>query len=456
MFVMCGIFAINKWGKRFKGMYYIHKDYLGSFETVTDGSGQVREKLSFDPCSVKLGFRELCEPETLVELIPTALARREGRRRRNPTDWTYNNVPETFLFDRGFTGHEHLDNFDLINMNGRVYDPWLGRFLSPDPFVQAPTYSQNYNRYSYALNNPLKYTDPSGYYYGPAKDIINEGYYDLASQTSYAMDYLCGVNNWFYQSSFANSGFGMPGSGSHWSDQNRSEYGNYMITSSNGFDSNYGAGASNMVRAMSSNPAVFKEWKEGGFTLQDLRDGKAKHADISYGNGGFWVRSSKINNVFFDTGDGSKQLQEVEIINTWVATGTIGNGSSGVHDAIKYGLFGTSVWANTIYAGFEAALKTQPTVSTWLKGSRVFGRGSYYLSGANITYDFLSGTANTSTLVNAGVTAVGAGVVIFVGAAATPYVIGAGLVYGIISVAGGDEWLDSNFDISDQLNFIKP
>jgi len=119
---------------------------------------------------VKLGFRELCEPETVVEPIPAALAHREGRR-RNPTDWTYNNIPQTHLFDRGFTGHslsrhevdgKHLDNFDLINMNGRVYDPWLGRFLSPDPFVQAPTYSQNFNRYSYALNNPLKYTDPSG------------------------------------------------------------------------------------------------------------------------------------------------------------------------------------------------------------------------------------------------------------------------------------------------------
>ena len=49
-------------------------------------------------------------------------------------------------------------------MNGRVYDPQLGRFLSADPFVQSPTSSQNYNRYSYALNNPLKYTDPSGYF----------------------------------------------------------------------------------------------------------------------------------------------------------------------------------------------------------------------------------------------------------------------------------------------------
>ena len=56
-----------------------------------------------------------------------------------------------------------MAGFGLINMNGRVYDPYLQRFLSPDPFVQAPTNAQNYNRYSYVLNNPLMYTDPSGY-----------------------------------------------------------------------------------------------------------------------------------------------------------------------------------------------------------------------------------------------------------------------------------------------------
>jgi hypothetical protein len=49
-------------------------------------------------------------------------------------------------------------------MNARLYDPALGRFLSPDPFVQAPDFSQSYNRYSYCLNNPLRYTDPSGEY----------------------------------------------------------------------------------------------------------------------------------------------------------------------------------------------------------------------------------------------------------------------------------------------------
>ncbi|HNX44315.1 MAG TPA: T6SS effector amidase Tae4 family protein [Bacteroidales bacterium] len=55
------------------------------------------------------------------------------------------------------------DVFELINMNGRVYDPRIARFLSPDPLLQFPTYSQAFNRYSYCLNNPLKYTDPSGY-----------------------------------------------------------------------------------------------------------------------------------------------------------------------------------------------------------------------------------------------------------------------------------------------------
>ena len=121
-------------------MYYIHKDYLGSYYCVTSDNGIVIE---------------LNNVEQIYSFDPWG-------RRRNHTDWSYEDVPISFLFDRGFTGHEHLDAFELINMNGRVYDPVLGRMLSPDNFVQASTYSQNYNRYSYAFNNPLKYTDPDG------------------------------------------------------------------------------------------------------------------------------------------------------------------------------------------------------------------------------------------------------------------------------------------------------
>jgi RHS repeat-associated protein len=66
---------------------------------------------------------------------------------------------------RGYTGHEHLDrgHLGLIHANARIYDPTLGVFLSPDPFIQAPHYTQSHHRYSYTFNNPLKYTDPSGY-----------------------------------------------------------------------------------------------------------------------------------------------------------------------------------------------------------------------------------------------------------------------------------------------------
>ena len=68
-------------------------------------------------------------------------------------------------FDRGYTGHEHMCGFGLINMNGRLYDPYLQRFLSPDPYVQAPFNVQNFNRYTYVLNSPLMYTDPSGEFF---------------------------------------------------------------------------------------------------------------------------------------------------------------------------------------------------------------------------------------------------------------------------------------------------
>ncbi len=130
-------------------MYYLHTNYQGSYESITNAEGAVVEKLSFDPWG----------------------------RRRNPHNWTFTDIPETYLFDRGYTGHEHLDAFGLVNMNGRMYDPMLGRFLSPDNYVQAPDYTQNFNRYSYVLNNPLKYTDPSGekWWHWALADILTGG-----------------------------------------------------------------------------------------------------------------------------------------------------------------------------------------------------------------------------------------------------------------------------------------
>jgi RHS repeat-associated protein len=143
-------------------MKYVLKDHQGSLAAlVNEKSGT--EYFSFDACSVKLGFCECSETKALVEQIPTEARSREGNR-RNAQTWTYTNMPISFGTTRGFTMHEHLDEFKLINMNGRVYDPLVGRFISPDPFVQLPDYSQSYNRYSYAFNNPLRFSDPSGFF----------------------------------------------------------------------------------------------------------------------------------------------------------------------------------------------------------------------------------------------------------------------------------------------------
>ncbi|MEW5789796.1 MAG: RHS repeat-associated core domain-containing protein [Pseudomonadota bacterium] len=105
---------------------YFHADHLGSISVVTDQAGQVIARYEFDPW----GKRVLTAGSNATI--------------------------------HGFTGHEHLDD-GLIHMNGRIYDPVLGRFMSADPMIQAPDNLQSYNRYSYVLNNPLSLTDPSGY-----------------------------------------------------------------------------------------------------------------------------------------------------------------------------------------------------------------------------------------------------------------------------------------------------
>lgn len=86
-----------------------------------------------------------------------------GRLRDPETQEIYGSGEESeLLLGRGFTGHEHLPWFGLVNMNARLYDPALGRFLSPDPYIQLPDFTQNFNRYSYGLNNPLVCVDENG------------------------------------------------------------------------------------------------------------------------------------------------------------------------------------------------------------------------------------------------------------------------------------------------------
>jgi RHS repeat-associated protein len=114
---------------------YFHKDHLGSISVITDESGAVLERLSYDAWG--------------------------KRRHADGSDDPSGSI--TSQSSRGFTGHEELDSVGLVHMNGRVYDPLLARFGTADPMTESPFSTQGWNRYSYVGNSPLNFTDPSGY-----------------------------------------------------------------------------------------------------------------------------------------------------------------------------------------------------------------------------------------------------------------------------------------------------
>lgn len=130
-------------------LYFICRDYLGSITHIANADGSLKAEYSYDAW---------------------------GRMRDPETQEVYELGAEPTLFlGRGYTGHEHLPWFGLINMNARLYDPALGRFLAPDPYVQAPDFTQNFNRYSYCVNNPFAYTDPNGESFTAMAIIIGGG-----------------------------------------------------------------------------------------------------------------------------------------------------------------------------------------------------------------------------------------------------------------------------------------
>jgi len=120
-----GVFAVAETTNGNTTLHYIHKDHLGSWVVISDCDGIIEQENHFDA-------------------------------------WGNCSNADELLFDRGYTGHEHIRGMKLINMNGRLYDPMTSCMLSPDNNIQMPDFTQNLNRYAYCLNNPLTYTDPDG------------------------------------------------------------------------------------------------------------------------------------------------------------------------------------------------------------------------------------------------------------------------------------------------------
>ena len=131
-----GIVHVNQSGTTpKKGYHYLHRDHLGSILAISDGEAKLVEQTHFSAWGEVAYFNTANGGDVFGE---------------------------DSLLGRGFTGHEHFDSVGLIHMNGRMYAPELGRFLAPDNYIQDPYRTQSFNRYGYAWNNPLKYTDPSG------------------------------------------------------------------------------------------------------------------------------------------------------------------------------------------------------------------------------------------------------------------------------------------------------
>jgi len=125
--------------------YYLHRDYLGSITQITDNSANLAAEYSYDAWG----------------------------RMRNPVNWqvyAQGSQPAMLFGARGYTGHEQLNGFGLINMNARLYDPVLARFLAPDPYVGSGM-SNDFNRYVYCRDNPMMYSDPTGEFKIPYFEI---------------------------------------------------------------------------------------------------------------------------------------------------------------------------------------------------------------------------------------------------------------------------------------------
>ncbi|WP_238701871.1 RHS repeat domain-containing protein [Mariprofundus erugo] len=129
-----GLVAIMEQVATLKTMKYVHNDQLGSINVITDSTGTVLERLSFDAF---------------------------GKPRNTDATDTVNTIIAVHT-TRGYTGHKMDAEVGLINMNARLYDPTLGRFISADVTIDDPFNMQTFDRYSYVVNNPFKYVDLSG------------------------------------------------------------------------------------------------------------------------------------------------------------------------------------------------------------------------------------------------------------------------------------------------------
>jgi RHS repeat-associated protein len=124
--------VVTRSGER---LFYMYNDAYGSVESIHDEKGALLLKYTY----TSFGYRTTSYSNISADLQP--------------------------FLNSGYGSNDYIDDERLIFFKGRIYDCVFARFLSPDPFIQEPYNIQNLNRYSYSLNNPFKYNDPSGFWF---------------------------------------------------------------------------------------------------------------------------------------------------------------------------------------------------------------------------------------------------------------------------------------------------
>jgi RHS repeat-associated protein len=334
--------------------FYVYKDYLGSFLTFTDEKGDVKYEQNFDAWG----------------------------RKRNIDNWTYVDVeaaPEWAY--RGYTGHEHLyllfdGNDALINMNGRLYDPINGRMLSVDNYAHDDAGTQGYNRYSYAHNNPLKYTDPDGEnpLIGAA---IGGGIYTIM----HLIRNKGSFNNWDW-GGFAGAVIGGAVGGAIAPALSAAHIGGFAAGAITGAGSGFASGVSS---------GVFNGIKNDNFNLGNILLGAVKSAVIGAAIGGtiggldalhkgqnFWNGRSNISHEMYQDGTGTlthkdgnysnaEDAARMNDVNTLDATNSLKQ-KNGKYDSIQQN------YDVDLNRGFEGEMTVKGYVNLRL------GESSYYFN----------------------------------------------------------------------------
>jgi len=303
-------------------------------------------------------------------------------------------------------------------MNGRMYDPVIGRVLSPDAFVQDPGYSQSYNRYSYCMNNPLRYTDPSGWLTAAA----------FESYVNAQFNWLDGIAN--NSNSYSSGGTGGGGSGggyngSSWTDYLHDPKENFVMMSSRAYNTLYGTGTYEKMQSDRTKPGFF---------------GPDKYA--TYGTG--VIVENRFGEWIFVTENSYKQIADYTIIkNVPQAQGGVILPIINNNVILATNIPGSLVSgaATMSYAEIIRDVEAISQDAKYLKiGGNLVAVGAFALSAYNVTAKSINGKVNTSDIVDF----TASGTLVMLGImCSNPITLGiltgAAITYGVLRIVKGDE-----------------